>query len=337
MERNQIPHRNVMKHIKATIPSMRYQEGENFQEWQKKGKEKLKELLGLPFVHCEDLFQIEFEKEHESFKEIRFTFQSEEGYFVPCHLVIPNSAKGPVPIVICLQGHSKGMHISLGRTKFPGDEKYILYDDSDFAVGALKRGYCGLTIEQRGFGECGSRKDGTSNCDVSSLANLLIGRTTIGERVWDISCAIDILEKYFDGIYDKNNIICLGNSGGGTATFYAGCLEERIKTAISAGAYTGFDESIAAMLHCTCNFVPHIREYFNMGDLGGLISPRNFIPVSGDEDKYFPVESAREQFAITKRLFQIGGGKCAHVAEHGGHRFYYDATWKVFDELEMDR
>lgn len=332
MERNQDPVKHTLKLTKAIVPSMRYTGG-SFEEWQKKARAKLAELLGMDkFEKCEECFEIEFEKEHETFKEIRFTFQSEEGYFVPCHLVIPKGADKPLPVVICLQGHSKGMHISLGRVKYEGDEKSISGGDRDFAVGALKKGFCALTVEQRGMGECGGTPTGPA-CHVSTMANLLIGRTTIGARVWDISRAIDALENHFPQI-DKDNIICLGNSGGGTTTFYASCLEERIKTSIPSCAYASYDESICAIGHCVCNFVPNIREYFDMGDLGGLIAPRTLIVVSGLEDTIFPIDAAKKCFAITSSLYENTDGICRHVVGGEGHRFYYDLAWEMYDSVQ---
>lgn len=331
LERNQNPVNYVLNYTKKIVPAFRYK-GEDFSQWQSEAKAKLAELLGLPFEKCDDNFKIEYEEEKEGYKEIRFSFQSEEGYFVPCHLLIPENAQKPLPVVLCLQGHSSGMHISLGRIKFEGDEKSISGGDRDFAIGAIKRGYCALAIEQRGMGECGGNEKGPQ-CHVHTMANLLVGRTTIGERVWDVSRTIDIIEKNFSDIIDTNNIICLGNSGGGTTTFYAACLEERIKTAISSCAVASYDESISAMNHCVCNFVPNIRKYFDMGDLGGLIAPRNLLIVSGVNDSIFPIDSAKKCFERIKAIFEKNGGICRHIVGPEGHRFYYDLAWAEFDKI----
>ena len=102
---------NIEK-MQTIKPSMAYK-GENFLSWQKEARAKLSELLGLQtFTKCAPELEIEFEKEIEGGKEIRFTYQSEEGYRVPCHLVLPDGVEKP-PVIICLQGHSSGMHISL--------------------------------------------------------------------------------------------------------------------------------------------------------------------------------------------------------------------------------
>lgn len=328
MERNQNPLQFTLQEMQSTEPCMRYN-GRDFSQWQKNARRKLTDLLGLPYAFCDDCFKTESEEQFETHREIRFTFQSEKGYFVPCHLLIPSNAVSPPPVVICIQGHSTGMHISLARPKYDGDQEDISDGDRDFAVGALKKGFCALTIEQRGMGECGGTPDGPA-CYVHTMANLLIGRTTIGERVWDVSRAIDVLEKYFSQVIDKDNIICLGNSGGGTTTFYAACVDTRIKTAIPSCCFARYDDSIAAMRHCTCNFIPDIRKYFDMGDLGGLIAPRTLILVSGEKDRIFPIDSAKKSFEITKSLYAHTDGVCRHVIGPEGHRFYYDAAWDAY-------
>ena len=317
--------------LAGMTPSMRYDGKEPFENWQACTKQKLTELLGLPLQKCEDEFETEYTEEEEDYQEIRFRFQSEEGYFVPCHLLVPKGEKGALPVVICLQGHSKGMHISLGRPKYPGDEKSISGGDRDFAVRAIKEGFCALTIEQRNFGECGGTEKGP-DCYNSSMTALLIGRTTIGERVWDVQRAIDVLEKHFPQV-DTRKIICMGNSGGGTITYYAGCLEPRIRYAMPSCAVCTYEDSIAAMRHCSCNYIPNIRKYYEMGDLAGLIAPRYLVIVAGREDPIFPINGVKKSYELAKSLFQVAGAEdhCKLVVGEGGHRFYAEDAWPVMN------
>lgn len=325
------PHQHNLELMRAIRPLMRYDGNEPFEAWQKRAVQKLNELLGLPFNKCDDSFTVEYTKEHEDFTETRFIFQSEEGYYVPCHLWVPSGAKKPLPVAICLQGHSKGMHISLGCPKYPGDEETIKGGDRDFAVRIIKEGYCALSIEQRNFGECGGSEKGP-DCYNSSMAAVLIGRTTIGERVWDVQRAIDILEKYFPQV-DNENIICMGNSGGGTTSFYAACLEPRIKYVMPSCAICTYEDSIAAMYHCSCNFIPNIRKYFDMGDLAGLIAPRYLVIVSGKNDRIFPLDGVQKTFEIVKSMYQAAGvpDNCVLVIGNEGHRFYADDAWPVMN------
>lgn len=150
---SQNPHEKVLSLMKSTTPSMRYDGKEDFAAWQKRARQKLEELLGLPqMVKCPPELTVEYEEKTDTYTEIRFRFQSEEGYFVPCHLRIPAGASDALPVMICLQGHSTGMHISLGKPKYPNDEQTISGGDRDFANRIIAEGYCALALEQRDMG-----------------------------------------------------------------------------------------------------------------------------------------------------------------------------------------
>jgi dienelactone hydrolase len=314
---------------------MRYDGCSDFSEWQKGARAQLASLMGLDKITPakEDLFNIEHEKDFDTFTEYRFTFQSEEGYFVPCVLWVPKGKEGKIPAVICLQGHSKGFHISLGRTIYPGDEKSISGGDRDFAVQIIREGYCALAIEQRGFGECGGDEKGPG-CHVPAMSALLYGRTLIGERVFDISRAIDVLSANFSFI-DADKIACMGNSGGGTATIYASAIDERIKVSMPSCALCTYKDSIGAVKHCVCNFIPNIALDFDMGDLCGLIAPRGLVAVSGAKDSIFPHDGVAESIEVAKTYFDAAGvlDKLAWVEGPEGHRFYADLSWPTFNKI----
>lgn len=300
-----------------------------FQQWQCAAREKLSQLLGLDKFQKTDLdVTIEREKKIEGATEIRFTYQSEAGYRVPCHMLLPDGIQKP-PVMICLQGHSKGMHISLGKPKYEGDENTIK-GGRDFCVQAVKEGFAAIALEQRNFGECGGSEKGP-NCFESSMTALIMGRTTIGERVWDISRLIDVIEAEFAEQVDITKICCMGNSGGGTATAYAAALEDRIALAMPSCAMCTFKDSIGAMRHCSCNYVPHIAEYFDMDDLMAMAYPKYFIQVSGKEDNIFPIFAAEQVFESGKRVYDAFhiGDRCTLIKGNGGHRFYQDDAWPI--------
>ncbi|MBE6966078.1 MAG: hypothetical protein E7441_08615, partial [Ruminococcaceae bacterium] len=115
-------HDYIREKAKNIIPSLRYDKKEDFRGWRKAAKEKLTELLMLPDEHCEDEFKILSEKNFDGYKRIDFEFQSEPGYFVSSSFLIPSSCKEKAPTVICIQGHSTGMHISFGEAIYDGDK-----------------------------------------------------------------------------------------------------------------------------------------------------------------------------------------------------------------------
>lgn len=332
---NHNPHIIHHEALKNITPSLRFDGRGDLSAWQGEARAKLVELVGLDKITpaSDDKFTVLYENDCDTFIDRKISFQSEEGYFVICHLWIPKGIEGKIPMVICLQGHAKGCHISLGRPIYPGDENTINGGDRDFAVQIVREGYAALAIEQRGFGECGGTPEGPA-CVVPSMAALLYGRTTIGDRVFDISRAIDVITKNYE-VINADKIACMGNSGGGTATIYAAAIDERIKVAMPSCAVCTYKDSIGAMHHCTCNFVPGIANFFDMGELCGLVAPRGLIIVSGAEDNIFPRDGVRECFEVAKTYFNAAGAIEKLDWKEGamGHRFYADISWPKFHEL----
>jgi hypothetical protein len=313
-------------------PAYRFDNSTSFSEWQKNARARLITLMGLDRIAkaSEDMFEIEYEREFDAFIEYRFRFQSEENYFVPCHLWIPKGVIGKIPLVICLQGHSKGFHISLGRPIYPDDENTISGGDRDFAVQIIKQGYCALAIEQRAFGECGGTPDGP-DCTGAAMTAIMYGRTLLAERVFDISRAIDVVTKNFSTV-NADRIACMGNSGGGTATIYASAIDERIKISMPSCALCTYKDSIAAMNHCPCNYIPNIALDFDMGDLCGLIAPRKLVVVSGAKDFIFPHHGVKECIDVLSKYYQEANASESYAWVEGseGHRFYAEPSWPVF-------
>ena len=332
---NKNPHLIHHNALKAIKPAMRYNGGEPFTDWQKRARARLAELMGYDkFVPAtDDLFEIEECIEHDTFTEYRFHYQSEEGYFPIANLRVPRGKEGKIPMVICLQGHATGHHISLGKPIYEDDDITISGGDRDFAVQIIREGYCALAIEQRGFGECGGTPKGPA-CIVPSMAALLYGRTIIGGRVLDISRAIDVVLKNFP-VVDPDAIACMGNSGGGTATIYASAMDERIKVSMPSCALCTYKDSIGAMHHCTCNYIPGIALDFDMGDLCGLIAPRKLVAVSGAQDKIFPHDGVAECIDVAGEYYRMAGVPDGYVWVEGpeGHRFYADLSWPKFHKF----
>ncbi len=327
------PQVRMLHLMKQVHPQSRWKGNEPFEVWQDRARKTLKTLLGFPYEKADPRFRVEWSRQGEGYSEIRFLFFSEPEVEVVGQLLIPESEESKIPLVICLQGHSKGMHISLGRPKYPGDEETISGGDRDFARQIIARGQAALALEQRGFGERGGTPDGPA-CTQPAVQALLMGKTLLGQRCHDISCAIDIiLEKY--PVLDEKRIAVMGNSGGGTASIYAAALDTRISAAMPSCAFSGFLPSIGAQHHCLCNYIPGIMNEFDMGDLAGLIAPRPLVIVSGQGDQIFPIDSATEQAEIVKDCYQAAGAgpSFRHVIGSKGHRFYAELGWKAFDEV----
>jgi len=327
-----LPHLHFMNNCK---PELSFDSAvTDYAQWRGKVKSKLFELIGDIPEKCGPNIHMEYESETELFYEKRIVFTSELFADVPMHLLIPKQKNKPFPLVICLQGHTTGAHISLGRAKYDGDAELIA-GDRDFAVQAIKQGYAALAVELRCFGERSQDEPKPKDCVHSTMTALLIGRTMIGERIYDVSRAIDAIEQLRLPQIDMTKIACMGNSGGGTITYYAAMLDERISVAMPSCYICTFKDSIGSIYHCPDNYLPGALKYFEMADLASLIAPRKMVVVAGREDNIFPVAGVNKAYETIEQIYDAAGvpGNCKLVIGSGGHRFYADEAWQVFNEL----
>jgi hypothetical protein len=221
--------------------------------------------------------------------------------------------------------------------KYPGDEATISGGDRDFCVRAVAEGFAALAIEQRAFGQCGGTEHGPA-CERPAMTAILLGRTLIGERVWDVMRVLDAVEAHFGDLITMKGSVLMGNSGGGTATYYTACLEHRFDGYMPSCAVCTYRDSIISIHHCTCNYVPAAARFFDMGDLAVMIAPKKLVVVCGEQDDIFPLEGVRETFRIIEGLYAASGaqGNAALVVGKEGHRFYADDAWPVMKGLLAD-
>ena len=313
-------------------PLLAYDEKKDYAVWKEEVRQKYITLLGLDAIAenaCPLSIEVEERVETEEYTRLRYSFESENGCFVPCYLLIPKTKKEKYPVCICLQGHTTGFHISIGEEKYDGDGEYL--QTSTFALDAVKNGYIALAIEQRGMGERTTlqAKRGpsrTCGCMFTAMTALISGRTIIGERVWDVSKAIDSLsffEKEFP--LDIEDITVLGTSGGGTATYYSACYDARIKMAVPTCAVSTYRDSIGDTWHCTCNYIPSIAKYFDMGELATLIAPRKLLVCVGEIDPIFPLSGSKEVYSVIEKIYaKEGAEKNCKFVVYPGKAHYFD-------------
>ncbi len=321
-----------------TVPYFSYKPGDDIEAFQKEGKEKLRQLLGIDNIcigYEAKRPKIEYDiyADDLSAREIFFTVESEAEVFVPCHLFMPDNGE-PSPLIITLHGHSTGVHTCLGRIKYPADLSAIEKQECDFAKMAIKMGYSVLALEHRGFGERGGDENG-SKCTELAFRAIMLGRTLLGERVWDAKAALDAVISSFGDLVDTDNIAVLGYSGGGTIGTYLSAIDNRIKTTVIVSAISTFRASIGAMPHCACNYVPSIANYFDMGEICQLIAPRRLVVISGEDDSIFPISGARECINIARAAYSVFGKEdmLTHISAKGAHKFYPEEAFIIIKKV----
>ena len=317
-------------------PTLAYDKSKNFAEQKAVIGEKLRELMGLDLIEsnsCEPDLTIEEDIMMDGYRRIRFVFFSEPETPVPCYLLIPDTGKEKYPVAITLQGHSTGFHNSIGVIKYDRDKDY--QPRGAFGLQAVENGFIALCIEQRSMGERRppNPADRGHNCCFQAHNAFMLGRTTIGERVHDISRAIDLLSNFEQCDLDK--ILITGNSGGGTASFYAACIDERIKISVPSCAFCPYDDSIMAMLHCGCNYIPSARRYFEMQDLACLIAPRKLAIVAGNLDDIFPIEGVKRGYETVKEIYAAAGvpENASLTVTPKEHWWCVDIVWPLIKEI----
>jgi len=161
------------------------------------------------------------------------------------------------------------------------------------------------------------------SCRILSWHAAIIGKTAIGLRVWDVMRVIDYADTR-EECSAKKKIGCVGLSGGATVTMYTSALEKRIKCAVVSGYFNTFEDSILAMHHCDCNYIPWIRKYAEMSDVASMIAPRALLIEAGTKDEIFPISATKAAYEKLKKTYQL-----LNVEDHldidiqeGGHRFY---------------
>lgn len=321
----------------SIMPKLGFDSGADYDTWRESLREKFLELAGLEGIArnaCPLHLQIEKEEQKDGYKQIRFVFESERGAFVPCYLLIPDTGKKKYPLAITLQGHSSGFHNSIAEPKTEAETDYALGRGA-FAVQAVRNGFAALAIEQRGMGERRPSEPHQKNanmCEYEAHIALLLGRTILGERVWDVSKAIDAV-AVFDKV-DIDKILITGNSGGGTASYYAAAFDERIKLCVPSCSFCSYKRSIMDYFHCSCNFIPRAYEWFEMQDLSALIAPRPLTVVTGKEDKIFPLDGVRGGFETVKRIYEKANAKenCALIETPKAHYWCEDIVWGAINE-----
>ena len=230
---------------------------------------------------------------------------------MPCWVLIP-SLETDVPLkpVIALHGHGTW-----------GGEAIIKSPDStlgaklnqqlnyDYAGQLAKRGYMVFVPELRGFGqrlENVEYREATdpqwvSSCYAVSVNALLLGKTLLGLRVYDVMRLIDYIRTRPEPLAET--LGCIGLSGGGMVTLFTASLETRITCAVVSGYFNTFRDSIMAVRHCLCNFVPGMVRLAEMVDIAGLVAPRPLLIETGTRDSIFPTTATQQAYKGLQKIY----------------------------------
>ena len=259
--------------------------------WKQDLRGIIHELLGLDrMISCQANPRITEEKQCDGYSRQRVEIDTEPGVTMPLYVLIPDGAQRPLPPLIAAHGHLSGGKVSpAGVTEVPGVAEAILQFNYDYGVKCAQRGYIVFCPDARGMGErreslyAGPESILSRSCDQLTNMAVPLGITVIGMWTWDLMRLLDYIQARPE--CQGQAIGCIGLSGGGLQTLYLASLDDRVACAVVSGYFYGVRDSLLSMCCCDCNYVPHLWEYVDMGDLAALIAPRPLLIETGTRDE----------------------------------------------------
>ena len=312
---------------------------EEYWVWRDKSRVLLRNLLGLNMFEKCDMRAIVEERVvlDDGIVREKVIIETEKDVWMPTYILIPekcaNNPDASVFIVPC--GHlGGGKHGVVGDDRNPLVKKQIEVYHHDCGLQLAKRGYVAVCPDARGFGErrdiCIQDDDNFIQSSCAQLAHMAepLGLTVTGMNTWDLMRLVDYLKERNE--WDISDLGCLGFSGGGLQSLYFAALDDRIHKVIISGYMYGFKDSLLEMNNnCSCNYVPHLWEHFDCGDLGALLVPKKVVIQSGKSDKLNGsrgITNAVEQVDIMRYAYDLMDmeDNLIHDIVEGPHMWYED-------------
>jgi len=316
------------------------QTGEAFRSWQSTFRSDLRSTLGLDVIAGPSIPPRAPERTQrvslDGYVREHWKIQTETDLRLPFYLLRPDDTEPPSPVVLVAHGHGDaGKDLAVGLAETDEQRREIAENERDIARQAVDRGYAALVPDMRGLGSLSNPTDealGYRSCHTMQLHAQLFGRSLVGDRVWDATRLLDFVEARED--LDDGRIGLTGHSGGGAVALFTAAVDERVDVVAVSSYFCSFDDSIAAIDHCECNYLPGILQLGELWDVAGLLAPRPFVAVAGREDELFPVEGVIRSFDALLDMYEATGAidRCELVVGDGGHRYYADGVWPFVAE-----
>lgn len=323
---------------------------EEYEAWKKQTTTMLWSLLGLDKMElCPLLPKIEERvMTEENIIREKIIIQVEPDVWMPVYILIPvdYTSQQKRKCIIAPPGHGgAGKYSVAGVKEIPIVEDRINFYNYAYGVQLAKMGYVVLCNDARGFGERrelavqGEEENkfiGNSCFQLAHMAESL-GQTAAGMYTWDLMRLIDYIEERKE--WDVESIGCVGFSGGGMQSLWLSVFEKRIKYAIISGYFYGYRDSLLKLNNnCSCNYIPHLWEHVDMGDIGALLAPKPVVIQSCTQDHLNGergIINVLEQMDIMKKAYKLY--KKEHYVIHdicpGGHKWHEENIEQYLKEI----
>jgi hypothetical protein len=291
------------------------------ENWQNSLRETIVRLLGgkPDFAAEMDVHLIESVNTEVYTREL-VVIQTFPGEYLPCYVLIPYNGPRPYKPVIALHGHGTlGARGIVGMAENEQDSQFIRDLNYDYAHQCALRGYLVFAPMLRGFAERMESRpsqpdhDETnpelweSSCKPVAVNALLLGKTLLGLRAWETLRLIDYIRSRPEPMIE--GLGGIGLSGGGMVMLFSAALDQRLTCLVISGYLNTFRDSIMAIDHCMCNYVPGIVQYAEMPDIAGLVAPRPLLAESGTSDPIFPTAATQRTLDELRPIYTCFGAE----------------------------
>ena len=313
-------------------------------EWRAAFRPRLRERLGgLPSEQAPVIVTAAAPTVHAGYQRTYLEFESAPGVTVPAWLLIPVGLTSPAPAVIAVHGHGYGADEIVGIRADGTERTEPQGYHQDFAIALCRRGMVVIAPELRGFGRRREPQDqigdpASSSCHALAWWAIMLGKPLLGNRVGDTLRALDLLQSLPE--VDPHRIGIMGGSGGGAVALFAAALEPRLRAAVMSNYFCTFRDSILAMPHCPCNYIPGLLQDGEMYDIAALIAPHPLLIVTGSEDPLFPLPGVLEAYGHLRGTYTALGAadRLDKDVFAGGHQINgakaYDFLWRWLSEKD---
>jgi dienelactone hydrolase len=212
----------------------------------------------------------------------KVVLQTFPGFYVAGNLYLPSKRSNRIPGVLVAHGHWKN-----GR----------IHDAEDYSVPALcvnlaAQGYAVFAWDMVGYNDTRQLKHDFGE----SLEEQLWSFNPLGIQLWDSIRAVDFLQELPE--VDSRRIAMTGASGGGTQTFLAAGVDERIRAAAPVDMVSGYFQGDDA-----CEMAPGLRLRTNNVEFAALMAPRPLLMVSSTKD--WTKNTPREEFPEVRAIYKL--------------------------------
>ena len=283
----------IQRSARVSVPRLAVREAADLALWRDQLRAVLHDLLNDEAVIVQPELRILSRVEEDEFSRLLVRYKTEENVVASAWLLIPQGLTATAPGVLALHGHGRGKDDVIGRSTTAEEANRIQEQNYDYARQLALQGYVVLAPDARGFGE---RSD--TGCHITGLTSIYLGRPIVGQRLWDDSRALDLLESLPE--VDGSRLACLGLSEGGKRTLFLAATDDRISCSVISGYFSSLLGEIEAWDRLQnwdlCNAVPGLLAWADLPDIAALIAPRHLMVQQGDQDGLYTQAAVKAGF-----------------------------------------